>query len=500
VTLTAPRLADGTWHRLHPATPLLRGGIALVAILGFIAVSFRDLLIQVAFGGPGEEDDPILWIAANGLAGVALLSIILGVALFVAGFYLSWRMHSFRITDEVVEVRSGILFRTNRRARLDRIQGINVVRPFVARLFGAAKLEVDVAGQGANVQLTYLGSSAADELRREILILASGTKPMLASTAGASGGLLERRVEELLAPELDPALAAPESVVQLNIGRLVGSIVLSGFTVVILVTAVVATLFVSLSGDLFYLAGFVPALIGFGGYYIKQFTRSLRYSIASTPDGVRVGFGLLTTSNETLPPGRIHAIQVRQPLLWRVPGWWEIRINRATPSSSNGTTGQAQTTILPVGNLADVRKVLELVLPTLVDSASIGLVERGLTSRGGDDGFANSPSRARALLWFSRRRNGFALTADSVLLRRGAIWRQLVIVPLARVQSVALHQAPLSRLLRLATIRVHTVRGPVEARLGAVDAAAATGFFTEIAAAAISSAHADTSHRWRTSP
>ena len=51
-------------------------------------------------------------------------------------------MHSFRITGDAVEVRSGILFRTQRKARLDRIQGINIVRPVLARLFGAAKLDI----------------------------------------------------------------------------------------------------------------------------------------------------------------------------------------------------------------------------------------------------------------------------------------------------------------------------------------------------------------------
>ena len=43
---SAGRLADGEWHRLHPATPLLKGGIALVAILGVIIVNLRDVLIN----------------------------------------------------------------------------------------------------------------------------------------------------------------------------------------------------------------------------------------------------------------------------------------------------------------------------------------------------------------------------------------------------------------------------------------------------------------------
>src|SRR5690606_27672007 len=112
------------------------------------------------------------------------------------------------------------------------IQGINIVRPFFARLFGAAKLEINQAGQDANVQLSYLGSAAADDLRREILRLASGTRAASAPrpSAHAGEGLIERRVNELIAPELDPNAAPPESIVKLDLGRLIGSLVLSGTT------------------------------------------------------------------------------------------------------------------------------------------------------------------------------------------------------------------------------------------------------------------------------
>ncbi|CAN5348966.1 PH domain-containing protein [soil metagenome] len=503
---TGFRLADGHWHRLHPATPLLRGGIAFVAIAGVVLVNLRDVLIQLVIGGPDFGEDPFEWIVDNGFTAAALGIVLLGLLLFTLAFYVSWRMHTFRITDELVEVRSGVLFRTNRRGRLDRIQGVNITRPLLARVFGAAKLEVNVAGHDANVQLAYLGSAAADELRREILLLASGTRSAEGAAAPASLAgltatekarvLVEQRAKEFLAPELDPDAVAPESVVQLHMGRLIGSIVLSGFTLFVLLVVAAFIVAATLTHEFFFLFAFIPGIIGMGSYYVSKFTRSVRYSIAATPDGVRVGFGLLSTSNETLPPGRIHAVQVRQPLLWRPAGWWEITINRAASSRSSGSERQAQTTILPVGNLADVRKVLDLLLPAR-DAATAALLEQGLVGSGGPD-FTTSPRRAAILRWFSWRRNGFATSGDLVLLRRGAIWRELVIVPLPRVQSIGLRQGPLLRALRLAAVRVHTVAGPVEARLGALDAAAATGFFTATADAAIRAAANDTSHRWRT--
>jgi putative membrane protein len=502
------QFTDGEWHHLHPLTPLLRGGITFVAVIGFLLYNIRDILIDMVLGGDGSNGEPLVWLYESEFFWLAVLALFVGLALVVVGYYLSWRMNTFRITEEVVEVRSGIVFRRNRKGRLDRIQGINIARPLFARIFGAARLEVNVAGQDANIKLDYLGSAAADELRREVLRLASGSRVVAqqvqldadgapVTRAAAVSHLIDQRVSELLAPELDPDLAPPESVVAMHTGRLIGSLLLSGFSVFVLLLVGGIIWGVAATGSYLFLIGVLPTLIGTGSFYITRFTRSLRYSIAGTPDGVRIGFGLLSTSNETLPPGRIHSIQITQPLLWRPAGWWEIKVNRASTSSAKGAAGQANTTILPVGNLDDVRKVLALVLPDHVDPDSVALFERGMRSTGGDDGFVNSPKRARWYLWFSQPRNGFATLPGVVVLRQGAVWRQLTIVPEARMQSVAISQGPVFRSMRLASLRVHTVAGPISPALSAVDSTQALLFFREVADAAIASSSADTSHRWR---
>ena len=504
VTPTAAALSDGQWHRLHPASPLLKGGLFLLAVIGFLIANARERILEffVPQAGSGQGD-PVDLILENGLVLQALLAVLALLVVLVIAFYVSWRMHTFRITAEVVEVRSGVLFRTNRKARLDRIQGINIVRPFIARLFGAARLEVNQAGQDANVKLEYLASGAADDLRREILRLASGTRdaasaPSVAQRDGQSA--VTRRVDEFLAPELDPDTAEPESVVKLGVGRLIGSIVLSGSTIFIVVAIIVVTV-VSIAAPeaLFSFFALIPMAIGIASYAVQKFTKSLRYSIAGTPDGVRVGFGLLSTSNETLPPGRIHSVRVSQPLLWRPFGWWEIKVNRASHSSTKGAAGQQNTTILPVGTLSDVKRVLGLVLPDFLDERAIEIAEHGLTAPGGaDDGFVNSPKRAAVLRWFSWRRNGFAVTSSAVLLRKGAIWRELIVVPHPRLQSVSVEQGPLLRRLRVASVHLHTVAGPITAQLGAIDRDAAIAFFDDAASAAVAASATDVSHRWRT--
>lgn len=518
-------LADGEWHRLHPATPLLRGGIYLLAIIGILVANLREQLVEWVLPGlicpPDEpvcvEGDPFAYLIEEGYLVLGLLAALGLLVVLVALFYVSWRMHTFRITGEVVEVRSGVLFRTHRKARLDRIQGVAITRPLFARLFGAAKLDVEVAGQDANVQLSYLANAASDRLRADILRLASGSRAAAAASASggaASGSLIDRRVSELLAPELDPDLAPPESVVRVPATRLVASTALSASAVwLIALLAVIVGVVVTASfaggNALWVLFSLVPITIGFGSYLVNQVLKFLRYSIAATPDGVRIGYGLLSIRNDTLPPGRIHSIAVSQGLLWRPAGWWTIRVNRASRSSASADGGQAQqqaSVVLPVGTRADVFRVLELLLPDLLAAGGVeggdglrDVLERGLTGSGADADFTVSPRRAAVFRWFSWRRNGFALFPGAVLLRRGAIWRELAIVPTPRIQSVAIEQGPIARSLRIAGVVLHTVAGPISPAIGAIDAGDAEGFFRDAAAAAVTAAAADRTHRWRAS-
>jgi putative membrane protein len=496
-----PLPGGGEWLRLHPATPLLKGGIALIAVIGFVAANLRERIVEMFVGGP-HGGDLIEELYLHGHLGWAAAIVLGGLLVGVAAFFLSWRMHTYRINDEAVEVRSGILFRTHRQARLDRIQGIAITRPFVARLFGAARLELSVAGQDAKVQLAYLRGGDVDRLRHDILLLASARRDEeRAATAsshtqdasaqlsrGGAESLIGRRVNELLAPELDPDAAPPESVVRISPLRLAGSLLASGATVMLVLGAAVVLIVASTGREFGFVFLLVPALIGGVGYYVRKVTRSLRFSIAATPDGVRVGYGLLTTSNDTLPPGRIHAIEVYQPVLWRPFDWWAIRINRAGHASS-GSEGQPASTMLPVGTRADVDKVLGLLLPGLASADTRHLILAGMVSSGRDAGhavdFVQAPRRGRWLRPFSWRRTGYALVADAVLLRKGLVWRQLVVVPAARIQSLRLEQGPLSRALDLCTLSLDTVAGPVSARLAVLDRSSAIGAFDAISMTAV---------------
>lgn len=500
--------SDGEWHRLHPLTPLLRGGLSLLVIIGVLVANLRERLIEWFFPvvtdlpPGGMPPDPVDFLFSHNLiliaGGVALAVVLVLLVLF----RLSWRFHTLRIGDDDVEVRSGVLFRTHRRAPLDRVQGVNLTRPMLARLLGLAKLEVVGAGLDANVKLEYLSGKDAEAIRGDILRLASGRRLAEAREAGGERSSLVRQAAEAVGSGLqgivdgeDFSDAEPQSIVRIPLGRLVASRVLSGSTIV-LIALVVGIIVAASVSTLWLLFTVVPMFLAFGAYYVRSIARGLRYSIAPTPDGVRVTFGLFTTVSEIVPPGRVHAIEVRQPLMWRPFGWWSVSVNRLSGRASTDTSNDQLAAVLPIGTRADVERVLGIFAPGLSDDEWTLVFRDGILGPVENDPYVTTPRRARWLRPFSWRRNGLLVTADALLMRRGWIWRSLSVLPLARLQSVGLQQGPIARAAGTATVTGHVIAGNVQTSIGAIDRADALEMFARAARGGVAAAATDRSHRW----
>ncbi|WP_345752283.1 PH domain-containing protein [Microbacterium rhizophilus] len=526
-------LADGGWHRLHPLTPLFQGGLVLLVVAGIIVSNFRDHAVfwAISIFAPSEADeaddvdegDLLGFLFENDLILLGLGILLAAVLVLIGIFWVVWRFHQFRITGDDVEVRKGIVFRTHRRAPLDRVQGVNLTRPFPARLIGMAKLEVVGAGTDANVALEYLATERAEQVRADILRLASGARAARAAArdgvSGVQSGARERLVDALnhgvagMIEGVDNADIAPESVVHIPAGRLIAAQALNGalwvvfFGVVWGSSVLVPLLLATGAGERVAitvgvgLGTGIPMVFAAVAITWSQISKSLRYAIAPTPDGVRLTFGLFTTVTETLPPGRIYAVEVSQPLLWRPFGWWSIKINRMSgKSAAQQSSGQGQqfNTVLPVGTRADVERVLSLILPVVPGTDAPLLWEHGLLGPvpDVDDPYRTMPRRAwwrRPLSW---RRHGFALLPGALLLRRGVFWRKLALFPLARLQGVGLEQGPIDRWQRVAAARVHTVLGPVSGSVVGLERDDAIGLFESVSREAVAAAAADQSHRW----
>ena len=492
---------SGDWARVHPVSPLVRGWIALAAIAFVVGRNWVDQVIGADGGGGGTPPNGTALLIGGAVLAAVLL--ILAVA-----FFLSWWFTRYQVTEDHVRVHSGVVFRQQRQARLDRVQAIDIVQPLLARLFGLAELRFEVADAGASaVQLAYLKLDDAQRLRAMILDRASGAPGGPAAETGAAaaggtepGGTAPEPAAGPRPGSLGSASGAGEApeqpVLELGPGRVISATLLSGTTLFLLAGIAAALILAAVTDEALSLAILLPLLFGTAGGYWTEFSTSFNFRASVSRDGIRVRYGLLDTRTQTVPPGRIQAVSVTQPPLWRLTGWYRVSVNVAGYGAGTNSEGQARTKLLPAGTLAEVFAVLALVLPQPGTGRPVDLFTAGISGKGTGCGFTTTPRRARWIAPLAWRRNGFALTDTALLIRSGALWRVLSVVPHERTQSMSLEQGPLRRRFGTSDLILHSTPGPVHPHVRKMDSDAACRLFLEQAARAREARRRDRTGRW----
>ncbi len=386
------------WHRLHPLTPLLRG--------------WRFLLLAVAAVGQqglrqSEGIDPVY-------VGLAVLAATAVAILYGA---VVWRTTRYRLTATELQVDSGLLQKRSRRVPLARLQSVDVVRPVVARVLGLAELRLEVVGGGSTeAPLAYLTEERAQELR----------SALLAAVAG--------RVTQPLAADNEAVLVAVPT------GTLVASVLLGAplvATVVLLLVVIGATALQGSASFGFVLAA-LPAYVGFVAVAGRRVLAEYGFTVAESPDGLRLRHGLLDTRSQTIPAGRVQGIRIIEPFLWRPLGWVRVEVDVAG-YGGRGEEQSATKALLPVAPRALAQALIGRVLGAPLPVAA-----------------APAPARVRwrAPLSGPRLRAGLD---DQHLVTRAGIWTATTdVVPLAKVQSLRIVSGPWQQRLRLATLHADT--------------------------------------------
>lgn len=340
--------------------------------------------------------------------------------------YLSWRFTRFVIDGDSLRIESGVLFRSQKQVPLPRLQAVDVVRPLLARFLGLAELRLDVAGGGGEAKLSFVSEAESHRLRAELLARAAGI--------------------DATTPEAPEQVLLEVPARRLVVATLLTLPVLLGLPV--LVAVLVAT---AVTGDLGLLGASVPVVLGFGGYVANEVVGRWGFTVARSPDGLRLRYGLLDTRAQTVPPGRVQAVEVVEPLLWRRRGWARLRVNVA----GYGLSEQVQSgMLLPVGTREDVRRVLDLVLPQAdLQRASADGGAAPVTD-GGSIGLQPAPRSARWLAVLASPLLALGYDDQLVAIRDGRLRRVLTLVPHERTQSVRATQGPLQRRLGLATVHL----------------------------------------------
>ncbi|GHD10764.1 hypothetical protein GCM10008096_24580 [Zhihengliuella salsuginis] len=478
----------------------MRGWLVIVALVYGFGQNWLQNLIPGFGGDDGDSSkdaeflnfifESVAWVIAGGLL---VLLLILG------GFYLSWKMTRYQLTDRHVNVRSGIVFRQQRQARIDRVQAIDIVQPLIARIFGLAELKFEVADGGSTaMKLAFLKLPAAKELRGAILARAAGLRAEAAGDGPRPGATAPAATDGTAAPDavVQDAPVAPENVlVRVPPGRLIASIVLSPAVWIAVIVLGVGLAVQFATDGAFLMVYLLPGLFGFVPWIWGLFNNGYNFAAAVSPDGLRLSYGLLDTRHQTVPPGRIQAVQVRQGVIWRLMGWHKIVINVAGYGAS-ADGGETRSTVLPVGTRADVLNILSIVLPNPGTDRPLELVEAGIAGSGGAEGFTTTPRSARLLSPLAWRRQGFTVTESAVFSRYGFLLRYLDIVPHERTQGISLVQGPLARAASVCSVRMMTTDGPVSPYIVQAASPVARRFFLEQSARAARARAAHDHNHW----
>lgn len=221
-----------------------------------------------------------------------------------------------------------------------------------------------------------------------------------------------------------------------------------------------------------------PMAFGFVIAIFQMVTSNLKhgnFSAKLTGDGVQISQGVFSTERVLVPLDRLQAVEIRQPFMWRIAGWYRVMFNTA------GESGKEGKTLLPVGSLTDVQTLMGLVLPEGVGELNSGhavapgdvvheAVAGTFRKPAGVPGlFAQQPGRTRWLDPLNRARAGWAVTKAVMAVRTGRFTRRAIFVPHARVQSLGWNQGPIQRSFKVATIYLHSTRGPVRPYLEHLD-------------------------------
>lgn len=498
-----------TEQRPHWATPIVRGWIVLAGVAAWAIKQLMDSW------QPGDSLPPVRAI-------LVMVAAVLAIALIQAAIgYFQWRTTTFRIDEEEVRVDHRFIQHSSDRIALTKIQSVDVVQPLAARLIGLARLQIDVGGSSTRT-IEYL--SRADAYRfRDFLIgrapqvpcdagvipdagesrsaagdgAAAGTavaptRPTRPNDVlpGTTGSPSSTGTTDSTAPTAPPGAAskAPppfpgpgsgsvwqdrridETVItsvssrQIVLGTFVSLsfiwcllLILAGLAIPIALGIEVISIPVVLAG----LAGVFQVI---SGSLIKYW----RFTLLRTTGGLKVVHGMTTLTTRTVPPHRVQGITISQPLAWRLVGLFRIDVTVLGGAEAPGR--MEATTLLPMGSASQLRSVVGALWPSLDPATFLDPASPALHP---------IPRRARWLRWFDRQTIFWGADEQVIVSRHGLFTRRTAVVPHSRVQSAAVHQGPVQRLLRVADLAIQLPSGPVHLRCRQLDSADARSLLIE---------------------
>lgn len=473
------------FRRLHPSSILVEFVTAVQRLLLIII-----LYVFLSSQGSNDPSDIILGL-------IGLFTILPAVVM-----YMTFR---YKVDNGYLIIKSGLLFKQDRRIPVDRIQNINLARGIVHRILNVVQVQIETAsGAGsAEAKMSALSEEDAQDLRRQLFAMGAGGAEAVgaAPSAGAvepggaapagwgaqqagvpasktqwehgntifsssladlfKAGAMENRAGVIVALAAAAIYYVPV-ISSDEVGEFVSGARIGG-------TATMISLGIAVAIGLL-LVGWVMSI---GGTLITYYG----FEVMSGNGKLRRAYGLINQVENVVPIRRVQLVRLRETVLHRLFKLCQMHVETA---GSYGEGSQAAPTILspvmrreqvaelgmhvlpnksfenPGWNPPSRRMIRQFVqvsvLPTLVLSG-IGYTIFGDRALGVLIGL---PIFAGLYAYVRYRLMGWYDAGDALVVRDGVFPRTTWMVPVHKIQTVSIRQSPLQRRLGIATIQVTT--------------------------------------------
>lgn len=335
-------MSDPDWERLDPRTVL----VAPVRVLGQATFALAAAVI-----GLSQQS---MTAALYGAPAIALLVLLVGT--------LPYFVTRFRVNDNELLVRTGLISRKTLTAPLSRIRSVDLEASLLHRILNVVTVKIGTGVDEDRIDLDALSQNRAEVLRRT---LHTRQAPEAESAGLAEQSEPDAHAEDqaTLIAQLRPSWArfAPFNFTQLVIvGGLIGTVSQFGFQEQVAelwaqrdyLDRFAASALTGIALATLMCAAVVWALVAMVGYLVHWW--DLRLS--QTDSTLNCTYGLFTRRSITIDQPRIRGVRLKQPPAIRLLGGAEV----STLATGVGSEGTA--TVLPWSTRAYATGVAETLI------------------------------------------------------------------------------------------------------------------------------------------
>ncbi|MBL4846886.1 MAG: PH domain-containing protein [Planctomycetes bacterium] len=311
----------------------------------------REGIGQIVFGAAAVQSDAPL--------ALQVIFLVLIGAKFLPVLWV-WFLTRHRLTDDSIEVRSGLLTRKHTVIPLERIQAADQTSGVLQRVFRLVRLRISSGAAGTQVDLKALRPSQAEGLLAAIdLARAAAAATKSDAPAHEEGGSQHESSESSESSEASPPLRAPG----LGVRPVLALALTSGRALAIVATGwvILERVFDATGGDKDATASFLarasesiqaagPALwlgviaLGIVVFLVASTIEILirwgGFRLEVTPQELRIGQGLIERKVVTLRRDKLQAVRVVEPLFLSAFGYVAIDVDVIGHSDQKGSAAR----------------------------------------------------------------------------------------------------------------------------------------------------------------